>query len=151
MKRANSLNVLNVGLKESQEAAMVSVESLLSNLLSYLIFTKAAFILWSVFDHLFWYIKILYCEIIWFKMFSIWYILKWNLFIWWQRWIVSIITPVFSVTWSFRYHSDMLIWSLINISYHYHCWKQLYIFLVETEIYFFQDSLIKYFTVFNLA
>uniref|UniRef100_A0A673KV51 Kinesin light chain n=1 Tax=Sinocyclocheilus rhinocerous TaxID=307959 RepID=A0A673KV51_9TELE len=47
MKRANSLNVLNVGLKESQEAAVVSVGFLLSNLLKYLIFTKAAF------DHLF--------------------------------------------------------------------------------------------------
>jgi len=28
MKRANSLNVLNVGLKENQEAAMVSAEFL---------------------------------------------------------------------------------------------------------------------------
>jgi len=36
MKRANSLNVLNVGLKENQEAAMVSAESLLSNFLKYL-------------------------------------------------------------------------------------------------------------------
>ncbi len=103
MKRANSLNVLNVGLKESQEAAMVSVESLLSNLLRISYIHQGCIYSWSVFDHLFWYIKIVYCEIIWFKMFSIWYILKWNLFIWWQRWIVSIITPVFSVTWSFRY------------------------------------------------
>ncbi len=30
---------------------------------------------------------------------------------------------VFSVTWSFRNHSNMLIW---NISYYYYCWKQLY-------------------------
>jgi len=30
--------------------------------------------------------------------------LKWYLFLWWQSWIFSIITPVFSVTWSFRNH-----------------------------------------------
>lgn len=36
MKRANSLNVLNVGLKENQEAAMVSAVSLASNFLRYL-------------------------------------------------------------------------------------------------------------------
>ncbi len=30
----------------------------------------------------------------------------------WQSWIFSIITPVFSVTWSFRNHSDTLIWCL---------------------------------------
>jgi len=42
--------------------------------------------------------------------------LKWNLLIWWQSWIFSIITPVFSVTWSFRNHSNTLIWCLRNIS-----------------------------------
>jgi len=40
-----------------------------------------------------------------------------------QSWIFSIISPVFSVTWSFRNHSNMLIWCL-NISY-YQSWKQL--------------------------
>ncbi len=39
-----------------------------------------------------------------------------------QSWIFRIITPVFSVTWSFRNHSNMLIW-YSNISYK--CWKQL--------------------------
>ncbi len=43
------------------------------------------------------------------------YILKSNLFLWWQSWIFSIITPVFRVTWSFRNHSNMLICSSINI------------------------------------
>ncbi len=33
-----------------------------------------------------------------------------------QSWIFSIITPVFSVTWSFRYHSNMLICCTRNIS-----------------------------------
>ncbi len=36
------------------------------------------------------------------------YILKCNLFLM-QSWIFSIITPVFSATWSFRNHSNMLI------------------------------------------
>ncbi len=36
-------------------------------------------------------------------------VLKCNLFLWRQSWIFSIITPGFSVTWSFRNHSDMLI------------------------------------------
>ncbi len=31
-----------------------------------------------------------------------------------QRWIFSNITPVFSVTWSFRNDSNILIWCLIN-------------------------------------
>uniref|UniRef100_A0A671RJ56 Kinesin light chain n=1 Tax=Sinocyclocheilus anshuiensis TaxID=1608454 RepID=A0A671RJ56_9TELE len=54
MKRANSLNVLNVGLKESQEAAMVSVESLLSNLLKYLkLYSLRLHLFEQVFDHLF--------------------------------------------------------------------------------------------------
>ncbi len=37
------------------------------------------------------------------------YILKCNLFHVTQSWDFSIITPVFSVTWSFRNHSNMLI------------------------------------------
>ncbi len=32
----------------------------------------------------------------------------------------------FSVTWSFRSHSNMLICSSRNIAYYYSCWKQLY-------------------------
>jgi len=34
-------------------------------------------------------------------------IFKSILFLWWQSWIFSIITPVFSVTWSFRDHSNV--------------------------------------------
>jgi len=34
--------------------------------------------------------------------------------LWWQSWIFSIITSVFSVTWSFRNHSNMLIWCFKN-------------------------------------
>ncbi len=46
-----------------------------------------------------------------------------NLFLWWQSWIFSINTPIFSVTWCFINHSNIMIcW---NISYYYHqCWKQ---------------------------
>jgi len=36
--------------------------------------------------------------------------------------IFSIITPVISVMWSFRNHSNMIIWCLRNI---YQCWEQL--------------------------
>ncbi len=39
-----------------------------------------------------------------------------------QSWIFSIITPVFSVTWSFRNHSTMQICCSRNIRYQ--CWKQ---------------------------
>ncbi len=42
-----------------------------------------------------------------------------------KSWIFSIITPVFSVAWSFRNHSNMLFWWSINISYYFQCWKQL--------------------------
>ncbi len=45
-----------------------------------------------------------------------------------QNWIFSIITPVFSVTWSFRNHSTMLIWLLKKEHYFY---KQLF----EIEIF----------------
>ncbi len=41
-----------------------------------------------------------------------------------QSWISSIITPFFSVTWSFKNHSCMW-FCCSNISYYYHCWKQL--------------------------
>jgi len=36
-----------------------------------------------------------------------------------------IITPVFSVTWSFRNHSNMRIWWSTNIYHYYQWWKQL--------------------------
>ncbi len=36
------------------------------------------------------------------------------------------ITPVSSATWSFRIHSNMLIWCSRNIYYHYKCWKLYY-------------------------
>ncbi len=39
-----------------------------------------------------------------------------------QSWIFSIVTPIFSVTGSFRNHSNMLIW-LRNIYYSFPCWK----------------------------
>ncbi len=42
-----------------------------------------------------------------------------------QSCIFSIIAPVFSVTWSFRNHSNMLICCSRNIYYYYQCWKQL--------------------------
>jgi len=37
----------------------------------------------------------------------------------------SIIPPVFSLTWSFRNYSDMMIWWSRNMSYCYQCWIQL--------------------------
>ncbi len=36
-------------------------------------------------------------------------------------WIFSIISPVFSVTWSFRNHSNILMWCLANIYSYYQC------------------------------
>ena len=48
-----------------------------------------------------------------------------NVFLWWQSWISSIITPVFRVTWSFINNINTMIWYLRNISYYYQCWKQL--------------------------
>jgi len=41
---------------------------------------------------------------------------------WWQSWNFSIITLVFSVTWSFRNHLNMLIWCAGNISYYKCCY-----------------------------
>ncbi len=40
-----------------------------------------------------------------------------------QSWIFSIIPPGFTVTWSFRNHSNMLIWCSRNIS-DYYIWKE---------------------------
>ncbi len=42
-------------------------------------------------------------------IYCIWIYFKMYLFLLWQSWIFSIITPVFRVTWSFRKHSNMLI------------------------------------------
>ncbi len=45
------------------------------------------------------------------KCFLFYYSIKCNLFVWWQSWIFSSwITPVFSITWSLRNHSNVLIW-----------------------------------------
>ncbi len=51
--------------------------------------------------------------------------LKYNLLMWWKNYIFSIITPGFSVTWSFRNHYNMPICCSINISYYYQCLKHL--------------------------
>jgi len=58
-----------------------------------------------------------------------------------QSWISTIITPVFSVTWSFRNHSNMLICCSRNISYYYQCWKQFLMLniFVETVILYHSD------------
>ncbi len=60
------------------------------------------------------------------------YLLKCNLFLWWQSWIFSIITPVSSVTWFFRKHSNMLIWCSKTMSYYYHFWNSRLNIFVET-------------------
>ncbi len=36
------------------------------------------------------------------------YVFKYNIFLWGKSWIFSIITPVFNVTWSFSNHPNML-------------------------------------------
>jgi len=67
------------------------------------------------------------------------HILKCNLFPWSQSWIFSTISPVFSVTWSFRYHSNILICCFRNnvIS----MLKQLCYLICKPLYIFFQDSL----------
>ncbi len=53
-----------------------------------------------------------------------WYTFKMQLFLWCKSWIFSShIFSVFSITWSFRNHSNMLIWCSINVSYDKRCWK----------------------------
>ncbi len=47
------------------------------------------------------------------------YTLHFILFLLLEIWIFSIITPVFSVTWSFRNHSNMLIWCSRKFSYYF--------------------------------
>ncbi len=46
-----------------------------------------------------------------------------------KSWIFSVITPVFSVTRSFRNHTNMPICCSINIYDNYQCWKQLCCFI----------------------
>ncbi len=54
------------------------------------------------------------------------YIFKLNLFLWCKaEFLISIITPVFSVTWSFRNHSNVL-WCSRKMSYHFQYLKQLW-------------------------
>jgi len=48
-------------------------------------------------------------------------------------------TPAASVTWSFRNHSNILIWCSRNISYYYQGWKQLCcLILVKNAVNFFR-------------
>ncbi len=58
------------------------------------------------------------------------FILKCNVFLCWKSWISTAITPVFSVTWSFRI-ADLV------LKKHFLCWKRLCCL-----IFCFQDSLI---------
>jgi len=58
---------------------------------------------------------------------------------------MQLILNLFSVTWSFRNHSYMLVWCSRNSSFYYQCWKQLcsWIFLWTLLHIVFQHSLIK--------
>ncbi len=61
-----------------------------------------------------------------------------------QSWIFSIMTPVFSVTWSFRNHYNMMICCSKNTYYYYQCWKQLYCLIFLWKPWnTFQESLMK--------
>jgi len=53
-----------------------------------------------------------------------------------RNYIISITNS--NVTWSFRSHTNMLIWCSRNISCYFQCWKQLCWRLLCS---FFQDSL----------
>ncbi len=59
-----------------------------------------------------------------------------------QSWIFSIITPVFSITWSLRNHYNMLICSSTNIYYYYQFWKKVVLpnIFVETIILWWTES-----------
>ncbi len=60
-----------------------------------------------------------------------------------QCWIISIITPVFSVTWSFRNHSNMLICCSRSIYDYYQCWKQFLWKLIHySQLHSFGNDLI---------
>ncbi len=64
-----------------------------------------------------------YCNLKWLFSLQIYFKMKCIPVI--QSWICSIITPVFSVTWSSEIISNILICFSRNISYYYQCWKQL--------------------------
>ncbi len=70
------------------------------------------------------------------------YILKCNWILWWQSYIFSIITPVFSVTWFFRNHNNMLI-CCSRKTYSYQCWKQCCLIFVIPGRFVHRDSLIN--------
>ncbi len=96
-----------------------------------MMFTKAAFI---------WFrntIKQLYCEMLLQFKITVSIYFKMSFISVTQSCIFSIITPVFSVTWSVRNHSNMTICCSRNISY-YQCWKHVccLICLVENVIFF---------------
>ncbi len=48
-----------------------------------------------------------------------------------QSWIFTPLLQFFSVTWSLRNHSHMLIWCLRNIYYYFQC-RNFFIFVAET-------------------
>ncbi len=72
------------------------------------------------------------------ELFSIWICFKIEFIHVIKNRIFSVITSVFSVTWSFRNHSNMLIYCSRNISDYYQCWKQFLLFniCVETVIHY---------------
>jgi len=51
-----------------------------------------------------------------------------------RSWIYSIITPVFSVTWSFRNHCCSGIISDYYYYYYHQCWKQFLLFNIFVEL-----------------
>jgi len=72
-------------------------------------------------------------------------------------WIFSIITPVFSVTWSFRNHSNVMICCSRHNSNYYQFWKQLCFFIFLWKLHFqdcfmnrellFEREILKLFTL----
>ncbi len=66
------------------------------------------------------------------------YILKGNLLLWWQSWIFSMITPVLSVTWSFRNHpADLVLRKYLLLS----MWKTAV--LLKNKWKFYSEGCIK--------
>jgi len=49
------------------------------------------------------------------------------------------ISQVFSITWSFRNHSNMMIWCSRRISYYYQCWKVVLLNIFEEIVRHFVD------------
>ncbi len=50
---------------------------------------------------------------------------------------MSLYLPDFSITWSFRNHSNMLIFCSRNIDYYYQCWKKLCCLILLWKQFFF--------------